>query len=70
VLDWSHATPHRAQCGLCAGCLRPHILRLGIADERELDRLDAAARTHLADPDVLVMPSLNFLAWGRKTVAA
>jgi SAM-dependent methyltransferase len=50
--------------------IRPHILRLGIADERELDRLDAAARTHLADPDVLVMPSLNFLAWGRKTVAA
>jgi len=50
--------------------IRPHILRLGIADGRELDRLDAAARTHLADPEVLVMPSLNFLAWGRKNVAA
>jgi hypothetical protein len=50
--------------------IRPQILRLGIVDEPDLDRLDAAARTHLANPEVLVMPSLNFLAWGRKPVAA
>lgn len=48
--------------------LRPQILALGAADEQELDRLDAAARNHLADPDVVVMPCLWFLATGRKPV--
>ncbi|MBV8220179.1 MAG: methyltransferase domain-containing protein [Solirubrobacterales bacterium] len=46
--------------------LRSQILALGAADEQELDELDAAARTHLADPNVMVMPSLYFLATGRK----
>ena len=46
--------------------MRPQILELGLADEQELDELDAAARKHFEDPEVLVMPSLNFLAWGRK----
>jgi ubiquinone/menaquinone biosynthesis C-methylase UbiE len=46
--------------------MRPQIIELGLADEQELDELDAAARKHFEGPDVLVMPSLNFLAWGRK----
>jgi ubiquinone/menaquinone biosynthesis C-methylase UbiE len=46
--------------------LRPQVLELGLADERELDELDAAVRSHLEDQDVVVLPSLNFLAWGRK----
>jgi ubiquinone/menaquinone biosynthesis C-methylase UbiE len=46
--------------------MRPQILEMGLADERELDQLDTAARQHLEDPDVVVMPSLMFLAWGRK----
>lgn len=48
--------------------MRPQVLSMGIADEQELDRLDAAARRHLGDPNTLVMPSLNFLVWGRKPV--
>ena len=46
--------------------MRPKILERGIADEQELDSLDRAARDHLANPDVLVLPNLLFLAWGRK----
>jgi hypothetical protein len=42
------------------------IVDMGLADERELDELDAAARTHFEDPETVVMPSLMFLAWGRK----
>jgi SAM-dependent methyltransferase len=50
--------------------MRPQILEIGLAGERELDELDAAARQHLENPDVLVMPHLMFLAWGRKPDAA
>ena len=50
--------------------LRSHILALRAADEQELDALDAAAREHLANPDVVVMPHLYFLATGRKPAAA
>jgi SAM-dependent methyltransferase len=52
--------------------LRPVILERGLADERELDELDRAARAHLASPQTLTMPCLFFLAWGRrpKTAAA
>lgn len=50
--------------------LRPQILASGAADEQELDELDAAARKHLADPEVVVMPYLNFLATGRKPARA
>lgn len=46
--------------------LRPQILEMGLADERELDELDAAAREHLDNPDTIVMTHLYFLAWGRK----
>jgi SAM-dependent methyltransferase len=46
--------------------MRPHVLELGLADEAELDELDAAARAHLDDPDTVVMPNLFFLVAGRK----
>ena len=50
--------------------MRPQIIELGLADEQELDELDAEVRKHFEDPDVLVLPSLNFLAWGRKPTSA
>lgn len=46
--------------------LRPHVLALGLADEAELDALDAAVRPHLLDPGTVVMPHLSFLVRGRK----
>lgn len=46
--------------------LRSQILSLGAADEQELDELDAAAREHLANPDVVVVPHLYFLGTGPK----
>ena len=46
--------------------MRPQIIEMGLADQHELDELDTAARKHFEDPDVLVMPGLYFLAWGRK----
>jgi ubiquinone/menaquinone biosynthesis C-methylase UbiE len=46
--------------------MRPVILRLGLADEGELDELDRTVRAHLDDPRTLVIPHLSFLAWGRK----
>jgi SAM-dependent methyltransferase len=46
--------------------MRPMILESGLAEERELDELDRTAREHLANPNTLVMPSLYFLAWGRR----
>ena len=49
--------------------MRSQIVTMGIAGEVELDQLDSAARTHLDDPDVLVIPHLNFLAWGRKPIS-
>jgi ubiquinone/menaquinone biosynthesis C-methylase UbiE len=50
--------------------MRPQILDMGLADERELDEIDAAVRTHFDDPDTVVMPNLYFLAWGRKAASA
>ena len=35
--------------------MRLQILALGASDERELDELDAAARKHLANPEVVAM---------------
>jgi hypothetical protein len=32
----------------------------------ELDSLDKIAREYLANPDVVAMPNLTFLVWGRK----
>jgi trans-aconitate methyltransferase len=46
--------------------LRPVILRLGLAGEPELDKLDRAVREHLADPRTVAMLYLLFQAWGRK----
>jgi ubiquinone/menaquinone biosynthesis C-methylase UbiE len=46
--------------------MRPQILALGAADEAELDSLDSTLREFLDDPDVVAMPNLMFLAWGRK----
>jgi hypothetical protein len=49
--------------------MRPMILQVGLADERELAELDRTVREHLDDPRALVMPDLSFLAWGRKPEA-
>jgi SAM-dependent methyltransferase len=46
--------------------MRPFIVELGLASESELDRLFKEALAHLDDPDVIVMPSVNFLVSGRK----
>jgi ubiquinone/menaquinone biosynthesis C-methylase UbiE len=46
--------------------IRAQIIEMGLAEQDELDELDAAARKHFEDPEVLVMPALHFLAWGRK----
>jgi hypothetical protein len=46
--------------------LRPAVLELGLADERELAGIDRAVRQHLADPRTLVMSHLLIVAWGRK----
>jgi hypothetical protein len=46
--------------------LRPMIVELGIADERELSEVDQAVRAHLADPRTVVLPYLWFTVWGRK----
>jgi SAM-dependent methyltransferase len=45
--------------------LRPKIVERGFASQCELERLDREARQHLADTDVLVLPNLFFVAWGR-----
>jgi ubiquinone/menaquinone biosynthesis C-methylase UbiE len=50
--------------------MRPQVLDMGLALERELDELDSAARRHLENPEVVAMPGLTFLAWGRKPAAA
>ena len=49
-----------------ARSLRRVILEQGLVGQAELDELDRAVRRHLDDPDVLVLPHLYFLAWGRK----
>lgn len=46
--------------------LRPVILDLGIASDRELAAVDRAVRAHLADPRVLMMPHLLVTALARK----
>jgi ubiquinone/menaquinone biosynthesis C-methylase UbiE len=49
--------------------MRQQILAVGLADEQELQEADATARARLDDPDVVTIPSLIFLAWGRKPAA-
>jgi ubiquinone/menaquinone biosynthesis C-methylase UbiE len=46
--------------------MRPFIVELGLATESELEGLFTDALAHLDDPDVIVMPSVNFLVSGRK----
>jgi SAM-dependent methyltransferase len=46
--------------------VRPAILGLGLAGDRELAALDRAVRDHLADPRVLMMPHLLVTALARK----
>jgi ubiquinone/menaquinone biosynthesis C-methylase UbiE len=46
--------------------MRPMIIEAGLADEDELLELDRTGREQLADPDMVVMPSLLFTAWGRR----
>jgi ubiquinone/menaquinone biosynthesis C-methylase UbiE len=50
--------------------MHPQIVRLGLADQAELDRLDHELREYFADPETLVMPGLLFMAWGRKPLAS
>jgi ubiquinone/menaquinone biosynthesis C-methylase UbiE len=50
--------------------MRTKIMGFGLADQRELDELDRAAREHLSDPRTLLMSYLYFLAWGRKPADA
>jgi SAM-dependent methyltransferase len=49
-----------------ARSLRSTIVAEGVLDESEFDQLDGAIRGHLDDPNVLVMPHLFFLVWGRR----
>jgi ubiquinone/menaquinone biosynthesis C-methylase UbiE len=49
--------------------MHPQIIEMGLADQQELDELDTAARKHFEDPDVIVMPGLYFLAWGRTSAS-
>ena len=49
--------------------MRPKIVERGLVTEQVLDEVDHAVREHLSDPNTLVMPSLLFLAWGRKPAA-
>lgn len=46
--------------------MRQYVVELGLASEDELDRLFAEALDHLDDPNIIVMPSLNFLVSGHK----
>ncbi len=46
--------------------MSPFIIELGLASESELDGLFKEALAHLDDPDVIVMPSVNFLVSGRQ----
>ncbi len=46
--------------------MRPFIVELGLATDSELDGLFSEALAHLDDPDVIIMPSVNFAVSGRK----
>jgi ubiquinone/menaquinone biosynthesis C-methylase UbiE len=49
--------------------MRPKIVQRGLVTDQVLEEIDHAVRRHLDDPNTLVMPSLLFLAWGRKPAA-
>jgi ubiquinone/menaquinone biosynthesis C-methylase UbiE len=46
--------------------MRPFIIELGLATGPDLDQLFADALAYLDNPDVIIMPSVNFLVSGRK----
>ena len=46
--------------------MRPMILGIGLADERELNELDRAVREHVDDPHTLVMPAPDVPRLGPK----
>ena len=48
--------------------LRGKLVARGMADAAELDEIDKAVRTHIADPRTLVAHT-SFMAWGRKPAA-
>jgi SAM-dependent methyltransferase len=58
--------PQRTLCPDMVRHLRSRILQWGLIEERELDRLDYAARLHLDDPGTLSVPVTYFAAWARK----
>jgi len=58
--------PQRTLCPDLVRSLRSRILRWGLIEARELDRLDHAARLHLDDPGTLSVPVTYFAAWARK----
>jgi SAM-dependent methyltransferase len=58
--------PQRTLCPDLVRALRSRILRWGLIEERELDRLDHAARLHLDDPETLSVPVTYFVARARK----
>jgi SAM-dependent methyltransferase len=58
--------PQRTLCPDLVRNLRSSILRYGLIEARDLDRLDDAARRHLDDPETLSVPVTYFVAWARK----
>jgi ubiquinone/menaquinone biosynthesis C-methylase UbiE len=64
----AHPAGHRRRMIVAdlARSLRPKILDREVVTERELDGLDRAARSHIADPGTVMLPVLYFTAWGRK----
>jgi len=70
VQAWARAYPaghtRRTVLADLVCSLRPMIVELGLADERELTEVDQAVRAHLADPRTVMVPHLWFSVWGRK----
>jgi SAM-dependent methyltransferase len=64
----AHPAGHRRRTIIAdlARSLRPKILDREVITERELDELDRAVRSHIADPGTVMLPVLYFTAWGRK----
>ncbi len=64
----AHPAGHRRRMIVAdlARSLRPKILDRELTSERELDELDRAVRSHIADPRTVMLPVLYFTVWGRK----
>lgn len=61
-------SPRRWQLPGLVRQARAGMLRAGIVEEAELDRLVAESAAHHADPETVVFGGLLFQAWGRKPV--